>query len=117
MPDLRPLRFGPEPPRSKWRLDHLPQPVLDSIVDALADLALDLASPRSWKSSYFTFICEEKPPFVPLSAELKAMSMTNKTFRQNVFGRKIVPYIEVKTPKQYTDVHRILSRETRRYVR
>lgn len=45
------------------------------------------------------------------------MSMTSKAFRRNVFSRKIVPYIELKTPKQYADADRMLTRESRRYVR
>jgi hypothetical protein len=117
MPDIKSKEHGPELPPSKWRLQQVPQPVLDSVVDALADLPQTQGYNRAWKSSLLSVADQQRFPFIPLSADLKAMSMTSKAFRRNVFSRKIVPYIELKTPKQYADADRMLTRESRRYVR
>lgn len=117
MPDIKSKEHGPELPPSKWCLQQVPQPVLDSVVDALADLPQTQGYNPAWKSSLLSVADQQRFPFIPLSADLKAMSMTSKAFRRNVFSRKIVPYIELKTPKQYADADRMLTRESRRYVR
>jgi hypothetical protein len=117
MPETKSKEHGPELPPYKWRLQQVPSLVLDSVVDALADLAQTQGSIRAWKSNFLSVADQQRFPFIPLSTGLKAMSMSSKDFRRNVFSRKIVPYIELKTPKQYADADRMLTRESRRYVR
>jgi hypothetical protein len=105
--------------RSQWPIDHVPPPILDLIVDALANIAqreLQNISPRLssyGKSTKFNL------PFarVPFSPDLQAMSLTNKQFRANVLSRKIFPHIVLKSVLNCSWLNRVMAITSREYVR
>jgi hypothetical protein len=105
--------------RSQWPIDHVPPPILDLIVDTLANIAqreLQDISPRSssyGKSTKFNL------PFarVPFSPDLQAMSLTNKEFRANVLSRKIFPHVVLKSVSDCSRLNRVMATTTREYVR
>ena len=100
--------------RSQWPIDHVPPPILDSIVDALARFAQEQMSPRYYEDTTMFF---PMSAWVPFSAELQAMSLTCKTFRANVFSRKIAFHVLLRTPGAGRYVNSTMTPETRSYVR
>jgi hypothetical protein len=110
--------FGPELPPSPWRLDGVPAPILDSIVDTVAALAVIEDKKHRYRQSHFLRAEDQrayKP--IPFSNQLAAMSLTSKDLRQNIFSRKIATFLEFRTLEDVISIHEKLTTETRRYVR
>jgi hypothetical protein len=110
--------FGPALPPSPWRLDEVPAPIIDSIVDALATKSVG-TYPEVYPvlSRFFSKEDERAYRPVPLSSELDAASQVNKTLRQNIFSRKIAGFLELATLNQVERAEECLTVETRQYVR
>jgi hypothetical protein len=100
--------------RSQWPIDHVPPPILDSIVDALARFAQEEIPSRYYEDTTMFF---PMSAWVPFSAELQAMSLTCKTFRANIFSRKITFHVLLRTPEQGHYVNSTMTPERRSYVR
>jgi hypothetical protein len=60
--------FGPSRPPSTWRLDHIPGPILDRIVDHL--------------------IQDQGPPTRKLSPDLRNLAVVDDACRRSVFAKK-----------------------------
>jgi hypothetical protein len=80
-------KAGPVRPPSTWPLDHIPEPVLDIIIEYLADSARDFQPGGA--SSVFRTTCLGSDPVVPLTSDLKNLSMVNAHIRQMVMAKHI----------------------------
>ena len=74
--------IGPEAPPSKWSLDHVPTPILDSILQHLCLAPKLLATVNS---------------LFPLSPDLKAMSLVDHTFRQIILKDLVLHTVMIKS--------------------
>ena len=74
--------IGPEAPPSKWSLDHVPTPILDSILQHLCPAPKLLATVNS---------------LFPLSPDLKAMSLVDHTFRQIILKDLVLHTVMIKS--------------------
>ena len=94
------------PPPTKWRLDHVPPHILDSIIDWVSFDAQHYHHKhgKTCGCRRTKFFSVERPvyPYVPFVPTLKYLSMVNKEFRRNIFTRKIAPIIYFGLPRGLT---------------
>ena len=110
----------PELPPSRWKLDHIPENILDNIVDFLAEDAIASKPPvrqPPGMSDDFSMFFIEYPEYVYFSKDLKRLSLVDKLCRQNVFSRKIASRVVLTSQKQAARLNERMTPATREYVR
>jgi hypothetical protein len=89
---------GPRLPPSRWRLDHVPDLILDNIMDHVAVEATETHSCDKSGCGYHPQI--SIPLLIPFTRELRMMSLVNHGFRENVLRRKIMDVVVLHTTEQ-----------------
>jgi hypothetical protein len=90
--------LGPSLPPSRWRLDHVPDLILDNIMHHLAVEATKTHSCDKSGCGYHprTSI----PLLIPFTRELRTISLVNHEFRENVLRREIMDVVVLHTTEQ-----------------
>lgn len=104
---------------SKWRLDHVPDLILDIIVDCLAEDASQ-THPSGWVTEMC--LCESQPlikdtVIIPLSQDLRTMSLVTHQFRENILRRKIMDTVVVHRREGVASALSKIRRESFGYIR
>jgi hypothetical protein len=108
---------------SSWPLNGIPTPILDLIIDYLADMAVDRNEKRRIYTRRIDLLCNrytslpKLPAFVPFSDDLRSMSLTCHAIRDNVFRRKICQALVVKSSGSMKRTASRLGSTSRSYVR
>lgn len=104
--------IGPSRPPSRWRLAHIPTPILNNIVDYLGYEALLLVP-----DLYLCKPGDSPNNHRPFSLDLKSMSLVDWAFRNNVMGRQIFHTISLHSVEDMRKVDNKLSEQSRKHFR
>ena len=114
---------SPSPSPSSWPLEGIPNPILDLIVDHLADMAVDGNKERRDDTRWVSVMCNrytslpKLPAFVPFSDDLRSMSLTCHAIRDNVFRRKICRAVIVNSSASMKRITNRLGTTMQCYIR
>jgi hypothetical protein len=106
---------GPRLLLSRWRLDHVPDLILDNIMDHLAAEATRTHSCDKPTCGYHPQT--SKPLLIPFTRELRMMSLVNHGFRENVLRRKIMDVVVLHTTEQVLLALSKIREESFGYIR
>lgn len=103
---------GPEIPPSSWPLKGVPGTMLDIIVDHVAQQARQDHVRASGFMGGFgrLYNRSQDPSVVAFTANVKALSMVDRTFRHNVMSRKIFHTVEVAPCDQMIELRKKVRR-------
>jgi hypothetical protein len=103
---------GPALPPSRWRLDHVPPAILDSIIDYFGWEAIKIA-PHLYLYKSGDSLNNHRP----MTGDLKSMSMVNWAFRQNVMGKQILHTISLHDVENIRKADESLTQQSRCHFR
>ena len=88
--------FGPSPPPSAWRLNGVPQPIIDSIAEQLRLLdEIDQTIPNTTHRQPAPHSAMKNPGRRPFGEYCNKMSLVCKSFRQSVIAEGIFNFVEI----------------------
>ena len=111
------------PSPSSWPLEGIPTPILDLIVDHLADMAVEKDDRRKEYTRWISLMCDrytslpKLPALVPFSDDLRSMSLTCHAIRDNVLRRKIFRALVVNSSGSIKRLMNRLGTQGHSYVR